>query len=142
LTSADSATINNALASQLRTTFSDTTAARVCGEIAGLFRSALAGGFVFRGGYDSNTTDPEGLHYGAYDPNTRHIHYDPAGLDAANGGNPTALLEVAITALHEGAHWGGFTHPAGPTFDSAGRDSYTDYPFNHLNPGPNSCIPR
>jgi hypothetical protein len=145
LTSADSATIKNALASMLRpaSQFSDTTAARVCGEIAGLFRNALAGGFVFRGGYDSNgTTDRQPEHYGAFDPATRHIHYDPAGLDAANGGNATAIREVAITALHEGAHWGGFTHPAGATFDASGRDYYTDPPFNHLNPGPNSCIPR
>lgn len=143
LTSTDSATINNALAAMLRTTFSDTTAARACAELAGLFRNAFAGGYVFRGDFDSNATnDPQGEHYGAYNPTTRHIHYDPWGLDAANRGDPAAILEVAITALHEGAHWGGYRHPAGPTFDATGRDFYTEYPFNHLNQGPNSCIPR
>lgn len=77
-----------------------------------------------------------------YDPTTRHIHFDPLGLDAANAGNDRAIMEVAITGLHEGAHRAGYRHPTPPTFDSQGRDYYIDYPFNHLNPGPNSCIPR
>lgn len=144
LTDADTATIHGSLRTQIRpqSQFSDTTAARVCGQMAGWFRQAMADGAVFRGSFDSDTTNDVGAHYGAYNPVTRHIHFDPAGLNAANGGNPDAILEIAITALHEGAHRAGFDNPNPPTLDSEGRDYYTDFPFNHLNPGPNSCIPR
>jgi hypothetical protein len=36
----------------------------------------------------------------------------------------------------------GHRHPTAPTFDSQGRDYYTDPPFHRLNPGSNSCVPR
>ncbi len=98
---------------------------------------------MFRGAFDSDATnDPYGSHYGMY--NNGNIHYDPAGLDAANAGNTDAIREVALTALHEAAHRMGYNHPAGtgPTFDVLGRDYYTAAPFNRLNPGPNSCVAR
>lgn len=144
LTATDTATINGALRTQPRpqSQFTDTTAARVCGEMAGWFREAQAAGAVFRGSFDSDTTHAIGPHYGAYDPSTRHIHYDPWALNAANSGDATAIREAAITAFHEAAHRAGYNHPTAPTFDAQGRDFYTDFPFSHLNPGPNSCIPR
>lgn len=71
-----------------------------------------------------------------------NIHFDPAQLNLANSGNVEAIREIAITALHEGAHRAGHSHPTNPTFDAQGRDDYTDTPFNRLNPGPNSCVAR
>jgi hypothetical protein len=145
LTATDTATIWAALRNNLRpqAQFTDTTAARACAQMETWFRNAVTGGDVFRGGFDSDSTnDPNGEHYGAYDPTTSNIHFDPWGLDGAAAGNAADLLDVAITALHEGAHWGGKLHPTAPTFDSLGRDYYTDEPFKFLNPGPNSCIPR
>jgi hypothetical protein len=145
LTATDTTTILTALRNHLRpqAQFTDTTAARACAQMEIWFRNAMGSGDVFRGGFDSDSTnDPNGEHYGSYDPTTSNIHFDPWGLDGAAAGNAADLLEVAITALHEGAHWGGKLHPTAPTFDSLGRDYYTDEPFKFLNPGPNSCIPR
>jgi|GEM_PF-2527866 len=144
LTDADTASINRALRDFLRpaTAFTDSVAARECAQMEAWFRSAFASGDVFRGAFDSDSTnDPRGSHYGIVSGGG-NIHFDPSFLDAANAGNVGALREVAITALHEAAHWVGFTHPNPPTFDAQGRDSYTDAPFHRLNPGPNSCVPR
>jgi hypothetical protein len=104
------------------------------------FNTALASGKVFRGNTESAGTEQDPEHYGAY--YAGRIHFDPDGLAAANAGNQAAQLEIAITALHEGAHTQNKSHPAGPTWDAQGRDSYVDPPFDRLNPGPNSCIPR
>jgi hypothetical protein len=145
LTAADTTTIQKALRDMLRpaSQFTDSLALKDCQQMEQWFRDALAANQVFRGKFDSDSTnDANGEHYGLYDPNTGHIHFDPSGLDGANAGNSTDLREIAITALHEGSHAGGYNHPGGPTFDSQGRDYYTDTPFNRLNPGANSCIPR
>lgn len=145
LTAADTATIRRALATMLRppAQFTDSIARRDCENMANWLREALAAGAVFRGAFDSDrTNDPYGSHYGMYNPDAGHIHYDPNWLDAANAGNTDALREVAITGLHEAAHREGYQHPNGPTFDANGIDSYVDPPFHRLNPGPNSCVPR
>jgi hypothetical protein len=144
LTSADSATLTTAM-SGLRPAaeFSDSTAREACEEMKSWFEQALEAGDVFRGAFDSDTTnDAHGPHYGAYVTGSGNIHFDPSYLDAANQGNSDAIREVAITALHEGAHWAGRMHPTSPTFDAQGRDYYTDPPFSYLNPGPNSCVRR
>lgn len=141
LTHTDSATIRNALATMLRpaAAFTDSVARRDCEQMTSWFNAAFAAGDVFRGAYDSNSlTDP--AHYGMY--NNGNIHFDPAGLDAANAGDVEAIREIAITALHEAAHRLGYAHLTPPTFDAQGRDYYVDHPFNRLNPGPNSCVPR
>jgi hypothetical protein len=143
LTDQDTATINSALRTLLRaiSQFTDATAREACEQMAADFRDALAEGDVYRGAFDSDTAnDPEGPHYGAI--RNGRIHFDPAVMDAANRGNAAALLELAITSLHEGAHRAGNSHPIDPTFDAQGRDYYVDAPFSHLNPGPNSCVPR
>lgn len=85
-------------------------------------------------------TDSTESHDGAY--YRGHIHFDPSALAAAANGDPAAMREIAITALHEGAHYGGSFHYIDPTWDSQGRDRYSEAPFDRLNPGPNSCVPR
>ncbi|MBB4635555.1 hypothetical protein FHS01_001567 [Longimicrobium terrae] len=137
LTGADSAALVSALG-MVRTQFSDSTAARACAEMTASFRSAMSAGAVFRGRFDSgSTSDGEPPHYGSY--YNRKLHFDPSALDAAAMGDITALRELVNTALHEGSHYTGAEHPAGYTLDA---QLYSDPPFNQLNPGPNSCVPR
>jgi hypothetical protein len=143
LTDADTAAITRALRDMVlpQNEFTDSAVARRCGEMVQSFNTALTRGEVFRGKYDSDpTVDSVPRHHGAYIGG--HIHFDPGWLDRAARGEAAALREIAITAFHEGAHWAGSKHPAGATVDAQGRDYYTDPPFNLLNPGPNSCIPR
>jgi hypothetical protein len=142
LTAQDSATINQALRLlRAQSTFTDSLARKACAQMEGWFRDAWSQGHVFRGSFDSDSTNG-GSHYGQYDPTTRHFHLDPYSLSAANNGDPDELREIAISLLHEAGHWGGYEHPTLPTFDSQGRDYYVDFPFKHLNPGANSCIAR
>ena len=137
LTQADSATILNAIATMLRpaSSFTDSIARRDCEQMRTWFNNAFAAGAVYRGASDSD-------HYGMYNSDNSNIHFDPLTLDGANAGDQDAIREIAITGLHEAAHAMGFLHPTPPTFDAQGRDYYVDHPFNRLNPGPNSCVPR
>jgi hypothetical protein len=144
LTAQDSTTINDVLANLLRPAaqFTDSIARAECAQMRSAFERAFAQGKVFRGAFDSDTTnDPYGSHWGMYSA-SGGIHFDPILLNGANGGDAEARRELAITALHEAAHWSGYRHPTAPTFDAQGRDYYTDPPFNRLNPGPNSCVAR
>lgn len=143
LTPADLATINRALETMLRASedFTDPEARQQCQALTAAFRTALSGGAVFRGAFDSNNeNDPEGGHFG-FTSKRATIHFDPGLLDAANAGNALATRQVAITALHEVGHKAGFQHGR-VTWDDQGRDHYAERPFSLMNPGANSCVPR
>lgn len=139
LTPADSTIIRESLARFKRPAnqFTDSIARRHCDELFAGFEQAMANGQVFRGLYD--TTDSTS-HYG--ETWQGHFHIDPTTLNAAEAGDTTAMKDgVAVTALHETGHLMGFDHPNGETW-IGGQDYYSDYPFNLVNPGPNTCIVR
>ncbi|HEX6913293.1 MAG TPA: hypothetical protein VF142_23005 [Longimicrobium sp.] len=143
MTPEDVATIDNALKTMMRpaTEFTDSVARRECAAMEQRFRDAVTEGDVFRGGFDSNSSnDPGGAHSG-YTSSEGQIHFDPGVLDAANAGDAGAIQAIAITALHEVGHRIGFQH-GDPTWDALGRDYYTERPFSRMNPGENSCVER
>jgi hypothetical protein len=138
LTHADSAILRSSLARYKRPAnqFTDSIARRRCDELFAQFESELAQGKVFRGLYDSTDST---AHYGETYQTSFHI--DPSTLNAAEAGDTIAMRDgVAVTALHETGHLMGYSHGL-PTWVNH-QDYYTEYPFNLVNPGPNTCIVR
>lgn len=98
---------------------------------------------VFAGAYNSgNPPDGKNWHYGAFDPTTRHIHFDPWGF----GGTVSSLQawNLANSALHETAHWLNHEHSESIMVPYRGT-KVASYPsvelyFGDLNPGPSSCL--
>jgi hypothetical protein len=141
LTDADRLTIPNALNAWVRpvTEIQDPTARVRCAELVEKFGQLYEAGKVFRGRTTTMLGDPGAdPHWGAYDPGTGWIHFDPKWLDAAAAGDESAAQHLANTALHEAAHALGYEHsdpvntPWGP--------AYTEEPYTHLVPGANSCV--
>lgn len=103
------------------------------------FDKLMVTGKVFRG--IANTAPNDTLtktHFGAYDPQSGTMHFDPSGLNAANGGDPSAIRNLVNTALHEGAHFLGYDHS--PPIWAGSYDLYAEAPFSLLSPGDNSCL--
>jgi hypothetical protein len=90
---------------------------------------------MFEGAYDTPPVAGKD-HYGAWDPVSHHIHFDPSHL--ANLSNITSndAYQVANTAMHEVLHNMGYDHPHGFTIMNYHGKSplYTDWPFSQLNP--------
>jgi hypothetical protein len=141
LTNTDLATLGNAFSVYIRpaTQFTDPAKAEQCRQLKAEYDRMLASGVVFRGGYDTPPNDPHtGVHYGAYDPVSRTMHFEPSALDAANAGDAAMRRSLVNTALHEAAHSLQFTH-TDPVM-SGSYDLYAEAPFNLLSPGANSCL--
>lgn len=123
----------------LNSTFTDSIAAQQCNEMSTQFIQKLEAGEVFRGRTDSGD-DGHQEHFGAYDPNTGHIHFDPSYIDNVNANRTAELLKDLLnTALHEAAHSLGKYHGDGVDVPPYGPQ-YSDPYFNRLSPGLNSCI--
>ena len=107
--------------------------------MAAKFNEIYMDGRVFRRSTDTKSgADGAEPHMGAYDRQTRHIHFDPTFLDRAASGDAFWERDLANDALHEAAHALGFNH--GEPFNTPVGPVYADYPFNLLSPGDNSCL--
>jgi hypothetical protein len=137
LTQKDLETIEIAFRTYLRTSFTDPMAQLECQEMAATFLGLLEQGRVIRGRTDTDAADPD-AHVGLYDPDTGHMHFEPAYLDTANLREPMALKDLLNTALHEGAHALNKRH--GEAINSMWGPLYSDLYFHRLSPGANSCI--
>jgi len=140
LTPQDTLLLNSVISQYARTGFTDGDRDEKCSELLGHFQAMLAGGEVFRGAYDTDPDDPNvGIHEGAWDPNTGHIHFDPHALDEAAGPDTYNKKNLLNTALHEAAHDLGYTHSPSVYLEPWGY-MYAEVPFSYLHPDPNSCV--
>ncbi|MBW7934217.1 MAG: hypothetical protein H3C62_11560 [Gemmatimonadaceae bacterium] len=111
-----------------------------CQAMLDRYNQMANAGLVFEGAMDTPLDQPM-WHYGAYNPNTRHIHFDPWALSALRPGN-NASWQIANTALHEAAHDLGHNHEAAIMFKGhrGGTLLYEEEWFSDLNPSANSCL--
>lgn len=140
-TSADSATLRLAIRRHVKpaSQFADSAQARQCGQLIGEFNRLYAAGRVFRG--NSTTLDGHPLspaHVALYSRASGTMHFEPSALDAANGGDRTAIRNLLNSALHEAAHALGYDH-TDPVW-AGNYDLFAEPPFDLLSPGANSCI--
>lgn len=98
---------------------------------------------MFKG--TSTTTKENGRpHYGAFNPTTNHVHFDPAHF--SNLGTPSSdqSYQVANTAIHEVMHVYGYPdHGDGmASMNHHGKTPlYAQWPWTILNPkNDNSCL--
>ena len=118
----------------------DSVARSHCQAMLTHFNSMLNGGLVFEGAMDTPVRDSM-HHYGAFNPNTRHIHFDPWALNAMRTGNH-ASWQIANTALHEAAHDLGYSHEKPLLFKGCRGGTVLDSEewLSDLNPGGDSCL--
>jgi hypothetical protein len=143
LTPTDTTTLNSSFRDYLRNPaeIPDTTARRECEEMKTWFDNMVRDKKVFRGSSTTAANDPHTKpHYGAYDPVTGNMHFEPYVLDSAAMGIPRWMNEVVNTALHEAAHAYGKEHPSG-YMDMGIYQIYSDPYFSRLSPGNNTtCL--
>jgi len=122
------------------TQISDVALRARCQAMMNEFNRMLDGGLVFIGGSDTPLTDVMS-HYGAYDTQTHHIHFDPWAINGATKGSNLAW-QISNTGLHEAAHSLGFEHSAPLILNYRGRTPvYEEDYFKDLNPGGgSSCM--
>lgn len=121
--------------------FTDPDKKDMCETLVSLFLTNLDNpNEVKMGTYD---TPGDRAHYGAYDPHTGHIHFDPAGVAHMGSISSNDSYQAASTGLHEMLHKMGYysKHPGMLTLQYHGRTPvYPEFPFSTLNPGANSCL--
>jgi hypothetical protein len=105
------------------------------------FMDMIGSGRVTRGRFTTGPDDPNHVpeHGGQYSSITGNIHIEPVLFERASTGDPTALQALVGVVLHESAHAMKYGHSQ-PAWHSPWGAFYNEFPFNHLQPGNNSCV--
>jgi hypothetical protein len=142
LNQADLDAMRAAFDNYLRTQYTSPDARNACQAMANKFSAMIGAGRITRGLFDTEEGDPNHVptHGGQYSRKTGNIHIEPGILNNAHTGTSASLQTLLHVVLHESAHALLYTHSGSGFVNALGLAMYFEYPFNHLQPGSNSCV--